>query len=210
MGESIKRSPFFAWEDEFINVTLSLSQQVSNQVIKHLNNWLLPAFITLKCFFCIIHGKAYYSSELHMFNNSKSRQKYSFALGNLLGKATFAISWIVSFKEGKKFLFLIWELSCTIQVLRQARRGGRGRRVERSPVRRPRAQDQHWCGTSRRRRWRQVIFNCMFIQGYIFWPFPLPGGREIFVPIEKQGRIWSRTRKKEGKRGGKKKKGKEW
>ena len=107
MGESIKRSPFFAWEDEFINVTLSLSQQVSNQVIKHLNNWLLPAFKTLKCFFCIIHVKPiiHQSYTIHMFNNSKSRQKYSFALGNLLGKATFAISWIVSFKEGKKFLF---------------------------------------------------------------------------------------------------------
>ena len=38
------------------------------------------------------------------------------------------------------------------------------------------------------------------LQGYIFRPFP-PRGGGIFVPIEKQGRIWRRTWKKEGKRG---------
>ena len=40
-------------------------------------------------------------------------------------------------------------------------------------------------------------------------PPPLGGGR-IFVQIEKQGRIWRRTWKKERKRGKKKKKRKEW
>ena len=33
-------------------------------------------------------------------------------------------------------------------------------------------------------------------KGFIFWPFPPPPGR-FFPPIEKQGRIWRRTKKTE-------------